>query len=199
MINKALQLIQDEFKLYLAGRDSAAVVLDNIGLLEPSGTSSLTNSIVITLVNVEEEKGLKNSPYAHKFDNKAIYKNPTVFLNLLVLFSCNYADVGYPNALKRLSFIIKFMQSKSYFSFASSPVATEADLNDPEIANLRITAELVTLSFEQINDLWGSLGGRQVPFVMYKIRVVSLTDNTMLRELPLIEEIESLHQDKNRN
>lgn len=181
------------------GKDSAPVELDNIGMLEPSGTNSLTNSIVITLVNVEEEKGLKNSPFSHKFDNKAVYKNPTVFLNLLVLFTCNYAAVGYPDALRRLSYIIKFMQSKNAFSYASSPVATEADLNDPEIANMRITAEIVTLSFEQINDLWGSLGGRQVPFVMYKIRVVSLTDRTMLRELPLIEEIDSLHQDKSRN
>jgi hypothetical protein len=50
---------------------------------------------------------------------------------------------------------------------------------------------MFTLSFEQINHLWGSLGGRQMPFVMYKLRLVSVTEHALLREVPLIEEIET--------
>ena len=49
--------------------------------------------------------------------------------------------------------------------------------------------ELYTLTFEQINHLWGSLGGRQIPFAMYKLRLVAVTDNAVIREVPLIEEI----------
>ena len=52
--------------------------------------------------------------------------------------------------------------------------------------------ELYTLTFEQINHLWGSLGGRQIPFVMYKLRLVSITERALVREVPLIEEIETL-------
>ena len=44
---------------------------------------------------------------------------------------------------------------------------------------------------EQINHLWGSLGGRQIPFAMYKVRLVSITERTVRREVPLIEEIET--------
>jgi len=35
--------------------------------------------------------------------------------------------------------------------------------------------DLFSLTFEQINHLWGSLGGKQVPFVLYRARLLSLT------------------------
>ena len=40
--------------------------------------------------------------------------------------------------------------------------------------------ELHSLTFEQINHLWGSLGGKQVPFVMYRARMLSLTADEVL-------------------
>ena len=51
--------------------------------------------------------------------------------------------------------------------------------------------ELYTLTFEQINHLWGSLGGRQVPFAMYKLRLVAISEHAVLREVPVIEEVET--------
>jgi len=51
--------------------------------------------------------------------------------------------------------------------------------------------ELYTLTFEQLNHLWGSLGGRQVPFAMYKLRLVGLTDRKIIRTTPLIQEIDT--------
>jgi len=45
------------------------------------------------------------------------------------------------------------------------------------------------LTIEQINHLWGSLGGRQLPFAMYKLRLVAITDQAIVREVPPIEEI----------
>jgi hypothetical protein len=50
---------------------------------------------------------------------------------------------------------------------------------------------MYTLTFEQINHLWGSLGGRQIPFVMYKVRMVAITERSIRREVPLIEEVDT--------
>jgi len=55
---------------------------------------------------------------------------------------------------------------------------------------MRIIMELYTLTFEQINHLWGSLGGKQVPFVMYKARLVKI-QHQITEEAPLIEQIEN--------
>ena len=65
------------------------------------------------------------------------------------------------------------------------------DLTEEDITNLKFTLELYTLTFEQINHLWGSLGGRQMPFAMYKLRLVAITERAIVREVPVIEEIET--------
>lgn len=55
-------MIRNELVNYLAGKDPANVVIDNIGLLETTAGNTLTENIVLTLVNIEEESALKNQP-----------------------------------------------------------------------------------------------------------------------------------------
>lgn len=190
MIDIVLQLLRNELADYLAGIDPANVVVDNIGLLEtPSGTS-LSDSIIITLVNIEEESALKNQPALKRpFSGSATYENPPVFLNLYILFTCNYSGDRYQLALRRLSYIIRFLQGKNSFSTLSSIAGGSIDLSQPGISDLKFTMELYTLTFEQINHLWGSLGGRQVPFAMYKMRLAAISENAVARRVPLVEEI----------
>lgn len=202
MIDVALILLRDELTSYItiSKNDNSVVVnIDNIGMLEPGGgSSSLSDSIIITLVNIEEESTLKNqSAVKRPFINNAVYQNPPVYLNLYVLFTSNYSGNNYSLALRRLSYIIQFLQGKNSFSTASSVSGTTTDLSNPDILNLRFTLELYTLTFEQINHLWGSLGGRQVPFAMYKLRLIAITDRAVIREVPLIEEIETSAFPKN--
>jgi len=192
MIDAALILLRDELISYLATRDSATVIVDNIGLFESSGGTGLSDNIVITLVNIEEESTLKNqSAIKRPLNGNAIYRNPPVSLNLYVLLTCNYSGDSYRLALRRLSYIIQFLQSKNSFSAGSTTSGGSLDLTDPDIVDLRFTMELYTLTFEQINHLWGSLGGRQMPFAMYKLRLVAITERALVREVQLIEEIDT--------
>ena len=200
MIDVALILLQSELQNFINKVDgSGTVIVENIGLLETSNSTNLNNNIIISLVNVEEESSLKNQPAVKRpfANSNAIYQNPPVYLNLYVLFTCNFSG-AYSDALKRLGFIIQFLQSKNSFSVSSSSSlpdgtsgSTSFDLTQPDVASLKFTLELYTLTFEQINHLWGSLGGRQVPFVMYKLRLVSISNRSVLRQVPLIEEIET--------
>jgi hypothetical protein len=192
MIDTALILLRDELISYLSTKDSATVIVDNIGLFESASGNELSDNIVISLVNIEEESSLKNQPALKRpFASSAIYQNPPVYLNLYVLIVCNYLGVSYTLALRRLSRVIQFFQSRNSFSAASTTSPGSLDFTDPDIADLRFTMELYTLTFEQINHLWGSLGGRQVPFAMYKLRLVAITERALVREAPLIEEIDS--------
>jgi hypothetical protein len=194
MIDKAISLLKSELQSYINIKDASVnVVVDNIGLLETSKGDTLTNSIVVTLVNIEEESTLKNQPALKRpFTDKASYENPPVYLNLYVLFTCNYSGADYLLALKRLAYVIQFLQSRNSFSTANSVTAAGlVDFTDDDVVSLKFTMELYTLTFEQINHLWGSLGGRQVPFAMYKLRLVAITERALLRNVPLIEEIDT--------
>lgn len=200
MIDVALLLLRDELLSFIKLKDASVnVVLDNIALFEASSGDTLENNVIISMVNIEEESTLKNqSAMRRPFINNATYENPPVYLNLYILFACNYSGHdetsgnNYRNALKRLSFVVQFIQSKNSFSTSSSVATGSLDLSDAASMQVKFTMELYTLTFEQINHLWGSLGGRQMPFVMYKLRLVAITERAIVREVPLIEEIETL-------
>jgi hypothetical protein len=193
MIDAVITLLQKELENYLAYKDSSAtVVTDNIGMLETTNGDKLSNNIVITVVNVEEESTLKNQPAYRHYQaplGPTAYENAPVFLNLYVLFTSNYWGDKYIYALQRISYVIQFLQSKNTFSFGASTAGQFSD--DPDIVSVRFTMELYTLTFEQLNHLWGSLGGRQIPFVMYKLRLVGLTERNVFGKMPLIQEIDT--------
>ena len=197
MIDTAITLLQLELENYLSFRDaSATVVTDNIGMLETPNGDKLSNNIVITVVNVEEESTLKNQPSFKTYPSqgKAVYENPPVYLNLYVLFTSNYWGDKYIYALQRISYVVQFLQSKNSFAYGSAAYTTDAAgafSDDPDLVGLKFTMELYTLTFEQLNHLWGSLGGRQIPFVMYKLRLIALTDRKIIRSTPLIREIDA--------
>ena len=202
MIDKVLVVIRDELTAYLQTKNiTKDVVLENIGLLETTSADNLKDSIVITLVNIEEESTLKNGKNVHTsgIERTAQYINRPVHLNLYLLFTANFPGGIHPNnayidGLSYLSYVILFFQGRNSFSvstLAHPLTGIDDPATDPEFLKMRITLELYTLTFEQVNHLWGSLGGRQIPFVLYKLRLVVLTERNVVREVPLIEEIET--------
>ncbi|MEW7289071.1 DUF4255 domain-containing protein [Aquimarina sp. 2304DJ70-9] len=201
MIGLALKLIRDELSNYVFQNrtpgDSITqddIILHNISLMESDSQADLNNKIVITLVNTEEESTLKNSSNVFRSANTIKYVEPPVFLNLYILISSTLGQDlqdAYEFALSRLSLVIQFFQAKKSFTVKNSPFTTiSMDNNIPQENKdeLKLNVELYTLTFEQINHLWGSLGGKQVPFAMYKIRLVSIKENSG-QVAPVIEEI----------
>ncbi len=191
MITKALNLILSEINQYIppvAG--SEQVVLGNIALNEAPDQTQLQNQVVTSLVNIEEESTMKNGSFHRKGVTTVEYMEPPVNLNLYVLFSANYDN--YTMSLNRLSEVVQFFQHRKSFSLATAGVIpTGFDPADPEDAGIYLTPEFYTLTFEQINHLWGSLGGKQMPFVMYKMRLVSVSQRAISGVGPLIQEIQN--------
>ena len=190
MITKALNLILSEINQYIPPvGGSEQVILGNIAFNESPGQNQLQNQIVASLVNIEEESTMKNSAFYRKGVASVEYMNPSVNINLYVLFSCNYDN--YSMSIDRLSDVIRFFQHRKALSLSTAGVIPPGfDLTDPEDSGLHLTPEFYTLTFEQINHLWGSLGGKQMPFVMYKIRLVTVTERAAIGEGPLIQEIQ---------
>jgi len=112
MIDAAITLLQRELENYLLPIDnSVTVVTDNIAMLETSNGDKLSNNIIITVVNLEEESTLKNQSAYKSYPSagNAIYENAPVYLNLYVLFTCNYWGDKYIYALQRISYVVQFL------------------------------------------------------------------------------------------
>jgi Pvc16 N-terminal domain len=198
MIDVAASFIRDELGRYLLSQNAVNikgdVLLGNIAFLESQ--QNLSDKVVLSLVNIEEESALKNSrSYIKNVVNNTIESvSPTVHLNLYILFTATLSesdasiDENYQKALHRISGIIEFFQSKNVFTIQNSSGYNPPEINENLLAEIRLLPELYTLTFEQINHLWGSLGGKQSPSVMYKFRLVKI-HSRVSTAVPVIDTI----------
>ncbi len=183
MIFDAMKLIQAALQQYILEVEESPianqeiVILDNIAMAEEvGGTGSKQDErVVMSLVNLQEQTTLKNESY-HRLENgRTVYRNPPIHLNLFILFSVLHSK-EYEASLKRLSRVIEFFQWKKELSFTTTPASANIS------HDVQIFPDLYSLTFEQLNYLWGSLGGKQVPFALYRFRLVALEAEKRLAE-----------------
>ena len=101
---------------------------------------------------------------------------PEIKLNLHVMFAANFKQ--YDTALKYISYVLMYFQSHHYFSSEEYPAL------DERIGKL--TMELQSLSYEQLNQVWAFIGGKQLLSVIYKVRMVILQDEAQMAIQPPI-------------
>ncbi|MDB4582339.1 DUF4255 domain-containing protein [Draconibacterium sp.] len=195
MIRKVLDLTRKELQAFFdnfnIGKEVdsmriVSVVLSNIldqdGKIETIVNSSggADHSLVITLINIEEEKHLKPPPAIKELNRQFIVKqNPEINLNLYVLLTAFSSH--YETSLGIISDAIKFFQSKHIFNHSNTPAL--------DVKIEKIIADLFTLTFEQQNYLWSMMGVKYLPSVMYKLRMLSIDDEQIKDKVKPVKEI----------
>lgn len=88
-----------------------------------------------------------------------------------------------------LSRVIRFFQSKNVFTeLNTDPILSGINEMD-RFENFRLLMDLYSPSFEEANHLWSMMGGKQLPFVMYKLRALDLEFRTISSTGQRVEEI----------
>lgn len=167
MIEIALQFLRDEvntFILTATGSDAVKVKLSAV--VDDAGKYAFEQEVVgCSIINIEEERTLKaHLPQRVLSNGQHVISEPELKLNLYLLFAANFKV--YEEALKYLSHILAFFQSHPCFTQQEFPAL------DSRIEKLAL--ELQSPSFEQLNQIWGFSGGKQLPSVIYKARMVIL-------------------------
>ena len=189
MLDKAISFLQnrivtDQFN----GEDPVPVVIGAI--FNEKGEPVLEKGLVGMMIsNIEEERIFKTQVQKQRrVDNDVEVANPEIKLNLYILVAANPgSNAGfYDAALKRLSEVITYFQGTSVFDKTDYP-----DLDPIEY----LVVELHSLSFEQQNQLWASLGGKYMPSVIYKVRLVVIDKGFMGAKHKAVLEIDNnLHR-----
>ena len=160
--------------------DLNRTVIGNIGRTDSEGVGAgdqllpLTDSIVLTLVRTEEDPSRKNqrnyraNPLAA--DNAAgiLYRNPPVGLNLYVLITANHNN--YATALTLLSNVIAVFQHRNKLTDDGTVPWPSGTV----YSNQTLKFNLLSPTFEEENHLWGMLGGKQIPSVLYLIQTANV-------------------------
>jgi Pvc16 N-terminal domain len=177
MIYHAIHCIETQLKANPPDINAAAGSISEI-----SSGNNTDNDIIISLINVEENRISRDPVNYTRVGTSLLLKNPAVHLNLTLMFTALRSETAYGTALQNLQRVIQFFQSKYLFDHANT-----AEL-DPGIEKLIL--EMVTISFEQLNQLWAVLGGKYLPSVIYRMRMVTI-DSITDQPADLITEIEA--------
>lgn len=162
MIKQALEYIGEELASGL-GLGIEDVSLGNLQKIQEKQEQGL----VISLLNVEEESTLKNTPHYIRKNNQLLYKEPPVYLNMNVLMAFEFDDYG--TSLQRLAETVEFFQSKRWFT------ADNEEASNPFPSGLKkLVMDLQELNFEQLNHIWSISGGAHFPSLLYKIRLIKI-------------------------
>jgi hypothetical protein len=189
MIYEALQIISEQLDNYLSSQGlNNLVKLENIALLDSSSenAANVNGKVVLTLLNLEEDSTQKNLPNFKVRNGVTEYKNPPVHLNLFLLISAN-CDT-YDKSLRCISKTIQFFQGKKVFT-STNTVYNRTNVAFDVVDQFRFNLELYTISLEQLNYVWGTLGGRQLPSVIYKIQLIEIEQDIKLATSGVITHI----------
>ncbi|MEP7120319.1 MAG: DUF4255 domain-containing protein [Byssovorax sp.] len=169
MLDVALTFLVNNFNAYLMARTGGDFGKAELSrLVNDQGKWAIDQDhIGATLINIEEERVLKEQvPETRYVNGRHVVLAPPLRLNLHVLFAANLKQ--YDQALKYLSYVLTYFQAHPSFTQAEHP-----DL-DPRID--RLVVELLSLTYDQLNQVWTFIGGKQLPSAAYKIRMLVLQD-----------------------
>lgn len=186
MIAPTLNFLADELNAYLdqkmPGSTSKRVMVGNVARAHDTtinSTYSVDDKVTLTVVNIEEEKSVRRQETSIRTATTTLYKNPPIHLNLYLLVAVVKDD--YIDGLKCLGNVVQFFQFQNLFTPLTHPGL------DPLIE--KISVELYTMNFEQVNHLWSTLGGKYYPSALYKVRQITIDERAVTGESGLIREI----------
>ncbi|MBT3385297.1 MAG: DUF4255 domain-containing protein [Prolixibacteraceae bacterium] len=189
MIYEALQILKEQLDTYFEKVGLGKIIaLENIALWESGSeeANKVDGKVVLTLLNIEAETTLKNAPVAQVVNNKTEYRNPPVHLNFFLLVSAN-CDT-YDKSLRSISKTIEFFQGKSVFTSANT-IYNRTNVAFDVLDYFKFVLNIYTPSFEVLNHVWGTLGGRQLPSAIYKVQLIQIERDKKLSSSEVITHV----------
>lgn len=180
-LNHLATQLNQQFRINFQLAEDVAVV-SNLVELDGSVTPNANNKLVITLVNIEKD----TVPYrpgsaGRSLDDRLLQHNAPLYLNLYVMVSANFSAGNYAEALKYISQAVAFFQLKPVLDQRNSPGM------DRRIERLMLDIE--NLPIPDLNNLWSLLGGRYLPSMFYKIRMITVDAGAVSGQLPFISDL----------
>ena len=153
MIKKILTYYASRLDEYLSRLHHQPEGLAEIGVIGNS-TDEKPCKLIVSLINIERETAGGISSPMQRTTEGYIRHAPPLLMNLNLMLAAVYDEKRYAESLDILSDTLKFIQSVPIF----------------EVDGMAYTVEIVTLSSQDLNNIWTMLGGQYYPSVVCKLR-----------------------------
>ncbi len=183
MIDAALALIAGQLnqahrRAFGVAEDMVAV--SNLVELDGSVATNVANKLVVSLVNIEREALAYRERSSANAAGRLVLGSMPAHLNLLVMCAANFGGGNYAEALKLIASTVAFFQGRPVLDHANTP-GLDARID-------RLTLEIQNLEIAELANLWGVLGGKYLPSVLYKVRMVTVDAGHVTGQATLVRE-----------
>lgn len=182
MINAAVSHLANQLNQFL--KQTYALTEDIVlmsGLVGADGQAApnTNNKLVIFLTNLEKD----TIPYRQQMPGEAgatrtVISSAPLYLNMYVMIAANFSGGNYSEALKLISGAVSFFQRFPVFDHQVTPEM------DRRIEKLVLDIE--NLKIHELSNMWTLLGGKYLPSVLYKVRMVAFDTDDVIARVPNI-------------
>lgn len=181
MIQAAIHHLATQLNAYLKRTNNLTediVVVSS--LVEADGTPSphANNKLLLLLTNIEKDTTPKRAnTRTLSISGLSTQSTQPLYLNLYVMLAANFSGANYAEALKFISKAIAFFQTHSTFDRQGAP--------DMDRRIERLVLDIENLSIQDLSNLWGLLGGKYLPSVYYRVRMIAVTPDNIIGQIPI--------------
>ena len=167
-ISTTLELIRQKLNGFLqraAPENQEWVTLTNLVDHEGNALEQTKNRVVMSLIHIRPENRVVSTydPVVPSHTSAVVWA-PPLYIDLYVHLYANFSDKNYSQGLVMISETISFFQQH--------PVFTDENLPGLDTVTNKLTFEMVSLDFADLNYLMGLLGAKYLPSVYYKVRLI---------------------------
>ena len=191
--NMDLKVVLEQLRKLIDPTETAIDITNIATLNDGDDFLESKSPIVLSIVNIETDKTQNNQSVYLKNTNDGTtisrYTQPTQHLILSLLFSSYNSDMSkYLDGIDKLKNIIHYFQlHKSFFykndhsemiTYTTFNAKTDVEQKEYE----KLTMEFVSLSPEQLSQMWSYLGSKYMPSALYKMRLGMIQNTPTLSE-----------------
>ena len=192
MINAAISHLAAQLNQFFRTRYQQVedlVVVSNLVELDGNVVAQANNKLVLMLVNIEKDSlphrsGNHPSSERRGPDNRLQIHSAPLHLNLYLMMAANFGGANYAEALKFISAAISYFQANPVFDPTNSP--------DLPRGIEKLILDIENLKIQDLNNLWSLLGGKYLPSVYYKLRMVTLDGTALIGQVPQISDVNTV-------
>ena len=188
MIGNVLTFIAEDLNTYIIRiqglkPDTQKVILSTLINLDGSPSVKEDNLILLTLVDIRQNflaHAVPSYPSGSLPKAYAVGQAP-VFLDFYLLFSANFTPERTKDALNYITYVIQYFQKKPLFTQQNSPgLPSQTE---------KLEFNLEQQNFHDKSHMWGMLGAKYMPSVLYKMRMLSIDLEEARDFIPPITEV----------
>lgn len=183
MIDQVLALVVAKLNGHLSSRYGAS---DDIAVVTPitDGDGKVAdrarNRLALFVTNISEDAMPRKGAARGATAVGQVVVTEPLHLDVYVMLAAVYDANTYSEGLKVLSAALIYFQT--------FPVMTPQNTPNMPRQVKQLTIEISNLRMEEISQMWGNLGGSYVPSVMFKIRTITLTSDSVIKIDPTVRE-----------